>query len=731
MRPRLTFLLAVLPFIALAQQGQQGNPFEPPRASLHYAPDRQYDLQHLAVVTTVDYAKRTITGRATNTVSPLRSGLTELRFMAGTGLDIKSITVGGAATTFRREGKNVFVRASGLAKGKSVNVAFTYVSSNAQGRGFGQGGGGWHWIQPRANTVDPLRVGFWTQGETESNSEWAPTWDYPNDFATSETVTTVPADWIVVGNGSLVSKTFSKAYRTAKYHWKMTQPHATYLLSLCGGPFDVKKDNWEGVELWYVVPKGMAMYIDDTFSDTKDMLSFFSQRIGVKYPWPKYAQNSMYDFGGGMENVSATTLGEGSLTEARDGFFRSASLNSHELGHQWFGDLVSCMDWGDIWLNESFATFMESIYFEHSRGPDAYMWEIEGNTQGYLEEARRYVRPLSTKMYPNGDSMFDSHSYPKGGAILHTLRRFLGDEAFFAGLKAYLTKWRHTPVQSSQLCRVMTESSGINCEPFWKQWIDSPGHPVLDYTWKFAPDREPMGPGRILLTVKQLQDTSKGTPIYNIATKIGFTTNGLSRGGFRHAPVHITKVEETFDIPVDSRPACVVLDPDHDFLREIREVHWAKEELPFILMDAPNPSDRTIAMSRLLDDPTETNIKFVTDALNADRDREQPAFQTTAKLAGLNKPELRSFWMGQLENPNFDRQAQAVVALGRLPADAATTQKLRSLINERAPIQVVVNAITALAAWDKPGNADVFKQAQSIKDRRGRIKRAADTALTP
>ncbi len=729
MRLRLTLLLVVLPIFALAQQGPQGNPFEPPRASLHFAPDRQYDLQHLAVDITVDYAKRTITGKATNTVSPLRSGLTELRFMAGTGLDIKSVTVAGRTATFRRDGKSTFVKTSALQKAKPVDVAFTYVSSNAQGRGFGQGGGGWHWIQQRPNTPNPTRVGFWTQGETEYNSEWVPTWDYPNDFTTTETRTTVPSDWIVVGNGLLTSKTFNKANKTATYVWKMTQPHATYLLSLCGGPFEVKKDNWEGVELWYVVPKGMGMYIDDTFGDTKDMLTFFSQRVGVKYPWPKYAQNSMYDFGGGMENVSATTLGEGSLTEARDGFFRSAGLNSHELGHQWFGDLVSCLDWGDIWLNESFATFMDSIYMEHSRGHDAYLHAVEGNTQGYLQEARRYMRPLSTKMYANGDAMFDSHSYPKGAAILHTLRRQLGDDTFFAGLKAYLTKWRHTPVQSSQLCRAMTESSGINCEPFWKQWVDSPGHPVLDYTWKFAPDREPMGPGRILLTVKQLQDTSKGTPVYDIQTKIGYSTNGLSSGGFKSAPVHITKVEETFDIPVASRPLCVVLDPDHDFLREFRELHWAKEELPFILMDSRNPSDRAIAMDRLLDDPSEANIRLVTDALNADRDREQPAFQSTAKLAGLNKPELRSFWIGQLDNPNLDRQAQAVFALGRLPADPSTTQRLRSLINDTAPIQVVVNAITALAVWDKAGNADVFKKAQAIKDRQGRIKRAADAAV--
>ncbi|HXH60452.1 MAG TPA: hypothetical protein VNI20_03765, partial [Fimbriimonadaceae bacterium] len=218
-------------------------------------------------------------------------------------------------------------------------------------------------------------------------------------------------------------------------------------------------------------------------------------------------------------------------------------------------------------------------------------------------------------------------------------------------------------------------------------------------------------------------------PIYDMEMKIGYHPATKSGVGFAYAPVHITKQEETFEIPMDAKPACVVLDPDHDFLREIPDLHWSKDELPFILMDSKNPADRTEAMNRMLDDPTDANISLVTSALEADRDERQTAFLSVTKLANLKKPELRSFWLGQIDNPNMTREAQAVSALGMLPADAATTQKLRSLINDKAPIQVVVNAINALAAWDKEGNADVFKKAQGIADRRGRIKRAADQAL--
>ncbi len=711
-------MLLLFPMAAMVASWQQ-NPFLPPSASLHYAPNRVCDLVNVSVDIDVDYPNRAITGRVVNTMTPLREGITEIVLQAGEALQISRVTVDGADVKFTRMKRNLILTTPPKPKGKPLAVEVDYKSVNSKAQPFG-GQGGWHWIQKTANDTSATRVGFWTQGETESNSNWCPTWDYPNDLATSETRCTVPADWDVIGNGVLVSNTLSADKGRRTYDWKSSIPHATYLLTLCGGPFDIKRDKWEGVDLWYVVPRGQAQYIDDTFGDTKDMLSFYSSVLGYKYPWPKYAQDAMYDFGGGMENASATTLGVGELTEAREGFRRASSINAHELAHQWFGDTVTCKDWGDIWLNESFATFMQNLYFEHSMGKNGYDRQVDDNMNGYFQEARRYKRPLSTKMYQNADRMFDSHTYPKGGVILHTLRRYLGDANFFAGLKLYLHTWQHTPVESGQLRRCMTEATGINCEPFWAQWIEKPGHPVLDYTWTYDQTAR-----EVVVTVKQTQETGDGTPVYDIPAKIGLIS---ASGMIRREAAELNQKEQTFRFAAAAAPAAVLFDPDHDFLREIPTLHWASEELTAILQFAPNCDDRTQALAKLIPNLSGATLDLVARVVAAD-DGAFPAFRSVSPLANLKKPELRSLWLKLLDHPNFDRRAQAVLALADLPVDPATVLRLRAMISDKEPIPAVVGAIRALADWDKKGNADVFRKALTIPSHFDRIKNAAQSAL--
>ncbi len=712
--------LAALPLLFLAAVAPaQRNGFAQVRANLHYAPDHVLDLLNVTVDLNVNYDKREIRGTATNTFAAMLDGVSVINLQAGASLKFDSVKVDGKAAKYRRDKDEVYIDTTPLKRGQKVVVEIEYVGENLRGRGFGAGGGGFHWVEAREKQPK-TRIGFWTQGEAEFNHNWVPTWDHPNDFTTSETRTTVPADWDVIGNGVMTANKLSADKKTRTVTWKMTIPHATYLLAVYGGPFDIKKDKWEGKDLWYVVPRGQGKYIDDSFGDTKDMLTFFSSRVGYKFPWPKYAQCAMYDFGGGMENVSATILGEGSLTESRAGFRNMASLNSHELGHQWFGDTVTCLDWGDTWLNESFATYMESLYMEHSRGELFYEQDVENNMRGYISSSRSLKRALSTKYYPNADANFDQHAYPKGGAILHTLRRTVGDQAFFGGLSLYLNRHQHTPVQAYQLSRAISDYGGINTEKFFDQWIFKPGHPVISYSVD-------SNGGTTKLTVKQLQDTSDGTPIYEIETKAGIIS---PNGTVKRVPIYLSKTEDTFEIAGVGAGDTVILDPDHDFLRETKDVTWKPSDLLNILKFAPNSVDRQQAFQQLLSGDTISDETYTALSEQVAKDVSQfPVFTSVARLVGKARPELRALWTSQLNHPNFQRRAEAVNGLARLAKDDATMEKLKGLVNDKEAISVVVNAIRALADWDAKGNLALFEKAAKIEDRRNQIKRAAEDAI--
>lgn len=686
--------------------------FQSPRAKFQYAPERTFDLKHLAVHLDVDYPNRSIAGFTQNLVAPIRGGLTEIRLHAGTALNVTKVAVDGSAAQFRRVGSDLWISVAKTTIGKVMSIRVDFRSEKQSGAGFGGGEGGWHWIN--ANAQDPNRIGFWTQGETLYNRNWAPTWDYPNDFATSETVTTVPKDWTVVGNGVLVAEKATGDRKSV--HWKMDKPHATYLLSLVGGPFDVKRDKWQDRDLWYVVPRGYGGLIDDSFGDTKDMLTFFSQRFGVTYPWPKYAQNAMHDFGGGMENVSSTTLGMGNLTDRRSGYFTMSGLNAHELAHQWFGDLVSCKNWGETWLNESWATFGQQLYFEHARGAAEYDRQVDGAMSGYFSEARRYRHPLSTNFYEHPDNMFDSHAYPKGASVLHTFRRYMGDDAFFAGVKRYLATYGFGPVETSDFERALTESSGINMAPLFDQWVRKPGHPVLEYTWAYS-----AGERRLTLKVQQKQSTEGGAPIYTIDTRFLV----LSRGKPTVFPIRIDAVESSSSVTLDSAPDAVILDPKHDFLRELRH-DFAPAEWKAIAEFAPHANDRATALNAMLGaQADESTVALAVRLLSADSGM-FPVFESTAKLADLKRPSLRPFFVRELGHKSDSRRRDAVRALSAIGLEPSDKVLLGAMLTNKEMYSVVFAIIDALNAGS---DRALLLKASKIPSRDDRIKRAAERKL--
>src|SRR5258707_13065529 len=320
------------------------------RADEPYARNRDYDLQHSKIALRFDVEQKKVIGDVTHTLAILRDGTPKIAFDS-VGLTIQSVTVNKAPAKFESTASKLIVPLPAAAhSGDKFDVDIRYEGKPAKGLYF---------ILPDRDYPDrPKQI--WPQGESEDTRYSLPTYDYPNDRLTTETILTVPASWITVANGKLISVT-DAAGGMKTWTWRESLPSSTYLITVVAGEFEEVKDSWHGIPVTYYAPRGRADRIPINYGRTPAMIDLFSKKLGVDYPWEKYAQSMVDDFvAGGMENSSATTNTSSSLKHpglAPELPTDHDPLLSHELGHQGFGDLVTCQDWGNIWLNEGFATF--------------------------------------------------------------------------------------------------------------------------------------------------------------------------------------------------------------------------------------------------------------------------------------------------------------------------------------------------------------------------------------
>src|SRR6266496_2730699 len=383
-----------------------------------FAPDPVVDIQHIALALDVDPLKRSVGGTATLRAMVIAPN-TKVVELDAVELMIDKVTAGGEAAAFRYDGKRLRVELpTELASGAALTLAVHYNGAPRRGLYFvGPDDGYPH---------KPVQV--WTQGQDEDSRYWFPCFDAPIEKATSEVKVTVPANMFALSNGVLVTDKTSGGKRTL--HWRLDVPHSCYLITLAVGDFGTVETKWRDTPVIYYVERGLEEAAERTLARTPQMLELFSEKFGVPYPYPRYSQVFVADFiFGGMENTSATTLTDTVLLDERAAIdYDIDSLVSHELAHQWFGDLVTCRDWGEGWLNEGFATYAEYLWREHHEGRDAADLELEEWGDLYFgEDGGRYRRTIATKLYDEPIDIFDHHLYDKGGRVLHMLRNVLGD----------------------------------------------------------------------------------------------------------------------------------------------------------------------------------------------------------------------------------------------------------------------------------------------------------------
>lgn len=741
---RSRVLLAVILFIATPTIAQaQGQPTATPSPAARlsqrtippprYIPPHDYDQRNIKLDLHFDWEKEQAIGTATITLTPTVKDLRKVD-LDGAYMTISGVTLtGGSALKFEYnapdEKLSVFLDRA-YQPGEELSLVVSYHTNKPSAAARGLGGSGLTFIKPRPGEPTRLRQ-IWTQGEAESNHEWFPSFDHPNDFITSEIVATVEKPLGVISNGKLI-EVKENPDGTRTFDWKIDEPHATYLTSLIVGEFVPVTGEYDGVPIMTNVYPTEVEEGKVTAARLPEMVKFFSEKTGVKYPYAKYAQTTVRDFGGGMENISATTQTDNMIHDARTELDQTSdSLQSHELAHQWFGDYVTCRSWSDIWLNESFATYFQAMWDEHHLGHDDFLYlDVKANQESYYQAwARGQRRPIVTRNYANPDAVFDTYAYPRGGAVLHMLRTFLGEDNWWRSINHYLTKYAHQPVETEQFRIAIEETTGQPMDWFFEEWVYKMGHPVFRVTQEYDAANK-----SLTLTVRQDQHPDLESQFPQIAlfqTPVDIEIG--TAASTRVERVHIEpKEEQTFKFSMDSEPLLVNFDygdtlikellfsktvgqllyqlaHDHDVMGRV----WALQQLAARMND-----DKTAASDR------ESIVKAISETATKDQFWGTRLDAVTA-LNGVK--DAKDALLAATKDANARVRARAVNSLAALkdPSLAATFQ---TLLNDQS-YAVIRASATALGQTKSPVAYDALRKIVDTPSWRDTIRASALSGL--
>ena len=702
-RPALLALAALLAiFIPAAQL----------RADEPYARSRDYDLQHSKIALRFDLDQKRVLGEVTHSLSILRGGSTKV-FFDSVGLTIQSVTLNRAAIKFETSADKLIVPLPAADKaGDKFEIAIRYEGKPAKGMYF---------ILPDKDYPDRPRQ-IWTQGESEDTRYYLPTYDYPNDRLTTETILTVPASWITVSNGKLMN--VSEAGKGLKtWYWKESVPSSTYLITVVAGEFDEITDTWHGIPVTYYAPKGRGDRLPLNYGRTPAMMELFSKKFGVDYPWEKYAQVMVDDFvAGGMENSSATTNNSSSLVHpklAPEYFTGEDDLISHELGHQWFGDLVTCKDWGDIWLNEGFATFLEAVWTEAHYGKDQADYERWNNAREWLESNSLWNKPIVRHDFDDS-SEFDGNAYNKAGWVLYMLRQQIGEDAFYRGLKYYLDVNRGKSVVTADLAKAIEESAHVNVDQFFSQWLYGAGAPKFDLSYTYDGEKH-----QVMLTVKQIQRVEGRVGLFRVPVEVAITTGS----GPKLYNFTVSKDKQTFPLSAESAPLMVLFDKGGHILKSA-EFHKEKKEWLYQVKNATDLADRAdavVALGKMKND--DEVVAVLGDVLRNDKawGVRATAADTLGQLGAASASKLLLAALDSHDGPWV--RNRVVSALGNFKDDTTVAAKLNSVANQDDSYRARAAALQALGRLKGPNAFATLGAAVASDSPDGFLRNAALRSL--
>lgn len=465
------------------------------------------------------------------------------------GLEVDEVRVDGAEPRWRREERALVIEMAPAPAGSRHEIEVRYHGTPRDG------------LVLRPNRHGEFAV--FADNWPDRARHWFPSIDHPSDKATVSFEVIAPAAWRVIANGYLAGRVVLADGR-ARTRWVETAEIPTYTMVIGAAPFAVARGGrGAAVEVsHWTFPQDSAAGAK-AFSRSTEILGFYDSLFGP-FPYEKLAHVQSSTRYGGMENSSAIfyserAIGElaGAETDARGGL---DELVAHETVHQWFGDAVTEKDWHHLWLSEGFAEYFAVVFFEfHGSGHGAGPGELARIMKLLRDEVVAWDRDvglavIDPRVAASGDftELLHTGNYEKGAWVLHMLRREIGDEAFFDGIRAYYGALRDGTAWSADFERVMEEASGQDLGWFFAQWLARPGHPVLTVSTE-------LHAGTTRIVVRQVQP---GDP-WRIAVDLDVARGG----GRRRERIEMRGREAMIEVEA-AEPIEITVDPDVWLLHE-------------------------------------------------------------------------------------------------------------------------------------------------------------------
>ena len=533
------------------------------------------DLINTKIEARIDWDNAWLYGKATLTLKP-HFYATDSLYLDAQGMVINSVTLKGKALKYKYDSNVLAIKLDKVyQKSEMYTVLVDYVSKPNERKEEGgdaiMSDKGLYFINPKGEDKAVMPQ-IWTQGETQSNSVWFPSIDAPNVKSTQEIYITVADKYVTLSNGRLISSVKNMDGTRTDY-WKQELAHAPYLFMLAIGEYKIVKDtytrqNGSKMEVNYYVEPEWESSAKAIFGETPAMISYFSKLLGIDYPWDKYHQIVVRDYvSGAMENTGAVVFGDYVYKTERELIDdNDQSVIAHELFHHWFGDLVTCESWANLPLNESFANYAQYLWDEYRYGKDQADYGNESELNEYLSELENGENHNLIWYHHNksGD-MFDKHSYNKGGRVLHMLRAYLGDDAFFEGLRNYLQTNKFKTAELAHLRLAFEEVSGQDLNWFFNQWFLSAGIPDLKLEYYNSVANK-----EVVVTVTQQQDLQV-TPLYYLPVEVAVYDDA----GEHIYKTVVDEVENKLVFPVNGKLKAVVFDNKQVLLARITDTKSA------------------------------------------------------------------------------------------------------------------------------------------------------------